>query len=82
MRVTVRPQSSSHQEVTFVVKASSKFSKIFEEYERKCNAASGVFRYHYDGARLRKDQTVGEIEPDDDEMVVDAFQEAAVGGRC
>ncbi|KAF8633112.1 hypothetical protein AX15_001495 [Amanita polypyramis BW_CC] len=71
--------SFEKQQITVKVKATMRFSKIFEAAEKRFQKESGTLRFVYDGQRISDDDTPARLEMEDGDQI-DAMMEQ-VGGK-
>eukprot|EP01084_Bolivina_argentea_P018982 35334_1 len=67
------------------VKTTTSWSKIFKSFGDYKGREVKFLRFHYDGQRVREDQTVGEIiddlDDEDEEVQIDVMYEQQGGNR-
>jgi len=68
------------QTFKYAVKPTTAFKKVFETTEKQVAASPGTLRFHYNGQRLRPQQTLEEIEAELDEPVEFHAQLEQIGG--
>ncbi|ORY88209.1 ubiquitin-2 like Rad60 SUMO-like-domain-containing protein [Leucosporidium creatinivorum] len=83
VHVALKISGSGFPDLLIKVKKTTKLSKMMSAYCERAGKSLGEVRFMFDGERLRPEQTVGEldIDDDDDEVLIEVASEA-VGGSC
>ncbi|KAK4052825.1 SUMO protein smt3 [Microbotryomycetes sp. JL201] len=79
--VSLRIQGPGFPDLLIKVKKSTKLQKMMNAYCERAGKTTADIRFMFDGHRLQGDQTVADldIDEDDEEIMIDVVQQA-IGG--
>ena len=77
--LNIRVKDQQGGEISFKVKKSSPFSKIFDAYAARYGLEPSLIRFFYDGVRLSKENTPKMFEMEDNDEIIVVVE--SIGGR-
>ncbi|KAJ9618253.1 hypothetical protein H2203_009169 [Taxawa tesnikishii (nom. ined.)] len=78
-RMTIYVKDQSGTQIEFRIKSTTKFEKVFMAFE-KAQGRQGL-RFHFDGERVNADQTPGDVEMEDGDILEAFAEQLGVGWK-
>ncbi|KIY73306.1 ubiquitin-like protein [Cylindrobasidium torrendii FP15055 ss-10] len=68
-KLNLHIQNDGGEKITVAAKRDTKFAKIFSAAEKRWGKDAGTFKFTYEGARIRPEQTLGDVGIEDDDTI-------------